>query len=402
VGTFDNVSRCTSRLLRRFVPLLLVGLVAASSVAAWVLTTATGSGSAATVSTTSIPNSITTSPPPEIPTGGGATQGSVGENAISCAQTCVIVGADAGGHGLAVTSSDGGTTWTPAVVPASLGTLEDVTCTGNDCVAVGRGAVIVSTDGGSSWTAHTVPASVTFLAVRCPVQGQCVVVGVEANPFGPLRGVVEVSVDGGMTWSAASIPVNSPALGGIACPTTTRCIAVGETILISDDAGLTWNQATKFVVPGALRSISCSSSGTCIAIGASTLGIGNPNAPANGVISTDSGASWQANSLPAGTSALNYVTCPGASTCYAVGQTPPGSVGSGLLDVSADGGATWTTGSNPPGVSAIAGISCVQPQACVAIGSSGSGPAAAVMSQGSSWAPPSYPVPSSAGTGTGS
>jgi photosystem II stability/assembly factor-like uncharacterized protein len=180
-------------------------------------------------------------------------------------QSCVLVGATsfatpaAGSSAVsaaALYTTDGGRTWSPAVVPAALARIRAVSCAdAAHCVAIANGP--------SAGSGMTTP-----------------------DPYGPSEALA--STDGGRTWLLTGSIGSPPAsLVSISCPTTTECWAVGMlgssgVIVATSDAGATW---TPVQLPTALTpaqrkatgllqldienvsSVSCSTSGTCVAIG---------------------------------------------------------------------------------------------------------------------------------------
>ena len=99
-----------------------------------------------------------------------------------------------------------------------------------------------------------------------------------------------------------------------------------------------------------LNSISCPGSSTCYAVGY------------NGVIvvTRDGGASW--TGLNSGTTnRLDSISCPSALVCYVAGPFPP------TILVTKDGGATWADKSSAAS-QPLASISCADVNTCVAVG----------------------------------
>ena len=160
----------------------------------------------------------------------------------------------------------------------------------------------------------------------------------------------------------------------MACPTSTRCIAVGGSILTTDDAGQTWTQRTLAGGVGVLQSIACSSATTCVAIGPNPMVLENSQVPAIAIITTDAGNTWAPLDLPAGTANLAHVTCASGGSCFAVGPSPTPTTVEPLF-TSSNGGTTWTQATPPGAMTDIADISCPSTSECVSVGYSGRQPA---------------------------
>lgn len=330
---------------------------------------------------------------PTTPSLGGATPGHGAFNAVACTSknSCVAVGADNLGQGVAASTSDGAATWEDHALPSGVKALTAITCdTSTHCVAVGEGAVLTTTDGGSNWSLHSPPPDTTLLGVTCLSGGVCLSTGVTPNPTGPYAGVILRSTDAGTSWSAVDLPGGTTGLGAVACPTTTRCIAVGATIMTTDDAGATWQERTVDGGMQALRSISCSSATVCVAVGPNAEGAVNPSVPGFAVITHDGGNSWQPVALPAATAAVDQVDCTNAGACLAGGSQLGGQHGA-PLETTSDGGGSWTSTSPPNGVSQISGMACPVTDNCVMVGRSGAQAITASTGDGHSWAVQAVP-----------
>jgi photosystem II stability/assembly factor-like uncharacterized protein len=331
---------------------------------------------------------------PVIPTAGGAYPGHGAFNAVSCpsATTCFAVGSASDGSGVAALSTSAGSSWSNQSLPSGVLELHAVTCSdAQNCVAVGRGALLRTTNGGGSWAQTSPPQNTTLLGVTCLSGGVCLTTGVSPNTTGPLTGVILRSTDGGTNWSADSLPQATPGLGAIACPTATRCIAVGAAILTSDDAGHTWQDQTVASGFGALETITCSTSTHCVAFGSNPMVETDPTVQAYAVVTNDAGNTWQRLLLPTGTSQLDRVTCPTSTQCYAGGPSVTDS-GSATFATSQDGGTTWSLDSAPGGISSISSLSCAAATSCVVVGLQGPQSETASTSNATSWSATQVPA----------
>ena len=140
--------------------------------------------------------------------------------ACSSAQTCVAVGSnpagiqDSSAAASAISSVDGAGTWNSEQFPQGTSGVDQVACSGDDCVAVGTdiaasasGGVelVTSTDGGQTWSPGTTPPGLTTASsVSCPAAGDCVVVGQSAS--GPA-----VATDQDGEWHVFSIATGTGA-----------------------------------------------------------------------------------------------------------------------------------------------------------------------------------------------
>jgi len=234
---------------------------------------------------------------------------------------------------------------------------------------------------GSAWTVQAVanpPDGDTVLlkGVSCASPTACVAVGSEF-PFNlATPGAVAERWDGS-SWTVLQTqdPPNgtNSELNAVACPGADTCVAVGD--YFSEQTGQTlplaelWNGTAWTVLPTAhrigaphsiLSGVACPTTTACLAVGAYT----EPFAE------TWNGTTWALTSSPQPTgatnSALDAVACPTATACTAVGSADGNSLAEGW------NGSTWTRQPTPTAAGAsttLLGLSCPTTTACTAVGS---------------------------------
>jgi hypothetical protein len=272
-----------------------------------------------------------------------------------------------------------------------------VACTSaSTCVAVGDGAagpdMLLTSNVGASWTTGAPPAGVSALyGVACTSASDCVAVGDSGNPDSAVAPVAKAATttDGGSTWTTYSLPAGIAQLAGVTCPSATQCFAVGETtaaglaIVESGDGGSTWAVESPPAVSGAIEStmtsIACWSTSVCYATGLSLGGVGEA-----GIldVTTNGGANWTADSLPALVGPLLDIACTSATACVAVGEGEGSPFGNGIVVGTSDGGASWVDQPVPNGLEPVVeldAVSCPSTSVCFA-GGENAGEAAAVIS----------------------
>jgi hypothetical protein len=243
-----------------------------------------------------------------------------------------------------------GATWsfTPAVnvnggtVDQSV--LQSVSCTpgtagGPDtCVAVGwaqqNGGALIETWNGSTWSVAFGPTSGTEIdgylnSVSCPVQGQCMAVGVLA------AGSMALELSDG-TWSISATP---------------------------DPAGNYDNS---------MLDVSCPQVNDCVADWwASFLTSGNAQEKAI----TWNGAAWSsADTLLTGAPEIMWLACPTTSSCVSVGLRDLARTEKTLVKLrNGTGGWKVTRSANPTNYSSLVEVSCASTSFCVAVGTNGGG-----------------------------
>jgi len=256
---------------------------------------------------------------------------SVGPTALTCpsVSTCyVIEGTDAHGPAEVVSTNNGGSTWT---VLASL-PVSKISCPSTTtCFAIGIDTE-VSTDSGHTWkSGQGSSESNDVNSMDCVSTTTCYAVG-GIGSFG------YATTDGGNTWTAETFPSGTkPELSGIACTSTTSCIAVGQddncynegddpcpagtfVVLVTGNGGGLWNGYT-IPADDNLDAVACPSDGSCYAVGFFGGADGYAGG-GDGVIlsSSDLGIEWSNQAIPAVTGELSSISCPSATTCFAVGE----------------------------------------------------------------------------------
>ena len=315
---------------------------------------------------------------------------------VSCLSTtsCIAVGTyvDASGTGVTLAQRWNGTVWTVQPTPNPTGSqltlLNGVSCTSSSaCVAVGlyldgSGASHALAEGwdGTKWTLESVPEPLgaqnsQLNAVSCLSASSCVAVGGYTNSLGGPVTLAERWT--GAAWAVQSTPNPTGAqfsfLAGVACVSSTACIAVG----VSDQGSLAehWDGTSWSIrstptsqSPGAaLFSVSCTSASACVAVGSTS--------PNSGMTLAErwNGSNWtlQSTPNPAGSqdAVLNSVACSSSSACTAVGWSVDSS---NTFSTVAErwNGDSWSLQSTPndPGLSQLGGVACPTDSACIAAG----------------------------------
>jgi photosystem II stability/assembly factor-like uncharacterized protein len=148
--------------------------------------------------------------------------------------------------------------------------------------------------------------------------------------------------DGGAHWVSEKLPADVGSLSAIACPAKSICEAVGQRPVprglhaasTPDDIAIrTTNGGDSWVttsIPGtigaSLQSIACPTVSVCEVVGVGPAGQHHSNAASTAadavaVRTTDRGANWDDQALPAGVGNLYDVSCPSPSACVAVGYS---------------------------------------------------------------------------------
>jgi photosystem II stability/assembly factor-like uncharacterized protein len=193
----------------------------------------------------------------------------------------------------------------------------------------------------------TVPTRHLLFGVACPTPTECVAVGD--------AGTALATHDAGRAWVRVRTGVGVP-LSSVACPTKRRCYAVGDgnTVIATGDGGIHWHRSLAGL--GVLDGVACASATRCAAV----------TSAADQNLDTVDGSTWTAVPVPFSPldalSPLNGIACAG-QRCVAVG-------GHGLLALSTDGGAGWSTGQSDT-TENLQAASCPSAVRCVVVGPTG-------------------------------
>jgi hypothetical protein len=273
-------------------------------------------------------------------------------NAVSCtsAGTCAAVGSAttmAGTNGHTLVESLRKSRWRVTSSPnttAALNTLSGVSCASSDaCVAVGDDgtpssqSTLVETLDKGTWRLTPSPSAgspyvVNFLnAVFCSSLTHCVAVGFAADATGMESRTLIETLSGG-SWRITpspntTLPLNE--LFGVACTTSTSCVAVGDDGSISSQKTLveTLSGSTWKITPSPNTTLPlneffyawCMSSTSCAAAG---YAMNSSGTQAKTLIATLNGRTWTIAPTPNTTSPLNELygySCTSSTSCYAVG-----------------------------------------------------------------------------------
>lgn len=228
----------------------------------------------------------------------------------------------------------------------------------------------------------------------CPAAGACWAIGYYFSTVTPSEEVAQILIErlSGGEWHSLEAPLPSNAgstglasPGGLACPSTTWCVAVGSyrtapsstgvLPLIDTYSGGSWSSLEP-PFPGAgaeLTSVSCSSRGACSAIGLTA----NPSSASTGFAYVLAHGSWTVTNAPGpsgSASRLTSIACPSTGPCDVVGTyTAAGGVQYPLAGTLS--GRTWSPTALPLPANAVgssanvAAVSCPAAGACVAVGS---------------------------------
>lgn len=256
----------------------------------------------------------------------------------------------------ALATADGGAVWTRQKLPAGFYP-QDVSCvSASDCWAAGGSkasslAMAATTNGGAAWTTQTAPASASAVlqrleAITCLPAGSsadCWAAGMSGS-FA--SNAVLKTADGGALWTVAATPSGTGGtLDAIACASTSRCWAAGygktsALILSTANGGASWSRETVPAGTRAILGVSFANGSDGWAVGAYTGKGAPPGGRAVILATTDGGAAWHAQAIPAGAAAatLLAVRFTTAKDGMAVGAGPNGQV----TLVTGNGGLTWT------------------------------------------------------------
>jgi hypothetical protein len=292
-----------------------------------------------------------------------------------------------------------GRSWTPVPFPFPVTTvgarLNDVSCpTPTVCVSVGSDGGRYATApysfavhrNGDLWTRPDDRAltdgSVRLAAVSCPTTTFCMAAGETADRSHPALRRYD-----GTRWStvdlrALAIAYEPPsarrvvgALGltDVSCPSPTSCLAVGPLYALRWD-GAVWTSVLPSGAPTGWmgRAVSCSGPDQCLSTASGIQILGGLGETAVTQIDRWAGGIWAR--VYAGTNlSLSDVSCPRAGACVAVGMRnrpdPPLNEPVALRQV----GASWRIETATGGGAGLSAVSCRGDGSCIALGNDSGG-----------------------------
>jgi hypothetical protein len=327
-------------------------------------------------------------------------------NGISCASSkvCITVGetSNASGTDVPLAESWNGSTWKITLMPNPAGSadtnLNAVSCTSStSCIAVGLyvngsngsgvGLTLAEAWNGKVWRIQTAPKVAASTnseldAVSCASASACTAVGDTHNGNGDEVTLAELW--NGKKWKVEASPhpagATSSVLSGVSCPSSTKCLAVGNSFSLSTESVATlaeaWNGRSWTIKPtpiskgsgdSVLTAVSCTSSTACAAVGHS-----NEVALAERY----NGNAWTIQSIPNPSQVnpdvtLSGVSCSSPKSCEAVGDYFISTSVSVILSEKWNG-TTWAVQSTPNPSLAVASdldsVSCTSATSCSAAG----------------------------------
>jgi hypothetical protein len=221
-----------------------------------------------------------------------------------------------------------------------------------------------------------------FNGVACAASTYCMAVGQAGIPNTTTPNTATLSaLWNGTSWTPESVLEPKGAvtgrLDGVACASTSSCVAVGSYVIGTTSYALTesWNGSKwtvisasepKAVSAAQLQGVSCVSATSCIAVGSETEG-----GRSLSLAESWNGKTWTAlkTSSPSSTYNVLYGVSCQASSCVAVGTDGSGTSSSPLAETW--NGKTWTASKplTPKDEEAIlTGVSCPSAADCVAVG----------------------------------
>ncbi len=104
------------------------------------------------------------------------------------------------------------------------------TATTLDGTRSGHGVLLTTENGGATWSSHTVsPASAGFAGVSCTAVGTCVTVGT-TDSASPSAGLIVLTGQSGNPWGTPAVLASPQALTAVSCIAVSACVVVGESI----------------------------------------------------------------------------------------------------------------------------------------------------------------------------
>ena len=301
------------------------------------------------------------------------------------------------------------------------------------CSQSRSGTVVAKPSIRNGWEAAELPLS-TFRAgspaIACAAVDSCAAVGsfydpstIQPNSQG--LGFPPILLGSGSSWLKAEpalLPGPAGLLFSVACPSPTRCVAVGWVSVNASQPGLLLIQSGSSVTAKAapfpagnqteivLFSVACATASSCVAVGDDNAGLG--------ILVSGAAQRWATKIAPLPHDAarspdvtIYYVVCPAVTSCIAVGDYKDSSGHQQGLLLSGSG-SVWTATQAPMPNDAAANpeatlqsVACPSASRCLAVGnytdSSGHSQGVVETRFGSRWTPTQAPLPAGASVAPG-
>ncbi len=298
-------------------------------------------------------------------TGAGFTFGvAAGLDCVSAA-TCFVVRESASNPSavqvLKVTDFTSVTTTYSTAAAAGAAPLGISCWSAEGCMATGLSPthVLVTADGGSRWVSDALPPGVLHgLGVTCPLAVTCVVVGTSTGGY-----VAASSTDAGGSWSALGSVAQMPgapedSFGGLQCATASACLVAPDrlapSLYATSDGGATWRAAPPPFGRPPLDWVACPTARHCVAVG-----------EGDAMWSLTGGRTWyRAATPPPPQAIIESVACPVAALCLATGAGVAAGRQVGILYRSTNEGRTWVRVALPAGTSVVQTVACSSASSC--------------------------------------
>lgn len=227
-----------------------------------------------------------------------------------------------------------------------------------------------------TFSSQTVPGNSSLTTMACPSTTTCVALGSDSSGQG-----VVVTIDIGASGAADTFSTQvfpalrlNPEYSGIACASSTSCVASGMTNdsnayaeVVPITIGSTVTVGTPQVVPAifAITGVACASPTSCVAVGPTQFSGSQGVVVPITIGTTDTVGATQ---VPSGLGGPIGVTCPSATTCEVFSY---GTFSSDVTPITI--GTTDTVGAiqSVPGRTQISGMACASPTSCEAVGPEG-------------------------------
>ena len=241
-----------------------------------------------------------------------------------------------------------------------------------DCWAFSGGLLRHTTDGGASWSdvSDLLPLSIELVdSIACPDPTICYVAARKSTRRATERGSGELAGIRVLTIRGDHVRQTRLTDDGvdpsIDCVSRTRCLLVDwKHSYVTADAGRTWTEARPAAIYGG--TLSCApGTTTCW-----NLSPGTVNGSGSARRTTNFGASWRPPT-EIGQLQPDGISCPAATTCFAVGSHfDSGSTSTGVVATTTDG-TTWTTTTVSGGATGLSSVACTSTLSCRIIGRGG-------------------------------
>lgn len=229
---------------------------------------------------------------------------------------------------------------------------------GSRLTCQGIAVILATNDGGLNWSSQRAPLGVGLSGVSFVNASQGWAAGTTLS--GSPIGAIFATHDGGANWARQTVPTTAKELVNVSFINGSDGWAVGGgSIVATVNGGATWTAQTNYGAVG-VAAVAFANPSVGWAVGLTPIGAPScfpfTHCPGYIVATTNGGAIWSPQTVPANVDNLEGVTAASLTEAWATGEDCSSTPCTGVMLHTTNGGSTWTRVAIPSVVGSIHGI----------------------------------------------